>query len=279
MKKMLLSTCIFVCTIVSAQVGIGTNNPNNSAILDVNVANLPANGKKGLLLPQVALTSATDIVTIPSPANGLLIYNTANAGTSPNQVVANSYYKYSTTNNRWELMVDQNSLAGLSIPSVACILGFKATGNDTTYLGPDLSSSIRQVLYDDVKLQSSIMSYDTTTNELIANKTGYYNFQVNLVPRGPYNNTARFGVSRPYTGAKPTTAANSTIAFLSMHTYNVDNLTPMPLHVSGLLYMTAGQKVIILTRFIDPTVNTLNVEAINYNRTFLNSLDVTYFSN
>jgi hypothetical protein len=49
--------------------------------------------------------------------------------------------------------------------------------------------------------------------------------------------------------------------------------------VTGLLFMNAGEKVIFLTRYIDPTVNTLNVEAINYNRTLVNSVNVTYFSN
>ncbi len=270
---------VLSCTIISAQVGIGTSNPTPSAILDVNVNNLPSNGKKGLLIPQVALTSTLDVTTIPSPANGLMIFNTTAAGTSPNQVVADSYYKFNASRNKWELMVDENSLASLSIPSVASIVGFKSSGNDTTYLGPDMGSQIRQVLYDDIRLQSSVATYNVSTGEFIANKTGYYNFQVNLVARGPYNGTLRFGVSRPYTGTKPTTASNASVAFLSMQTYNVDNLTPVPMHVSGILYMTAGQKVMFLTRFVDPTVNTLNLEAINYNRTFLNSLDVTYFSN
>jgi hypothetical protein len=56
-------------------VGIGTNTPNTSAILDVKSTN------KGILIPQVSLTSLTDIVTITTPATGLLVYNT-NAGLS-----------------------------------------------------------------------------------------------------------------------------------------------------------------------------------------------------
>ena len=46
-----------------------------SAILDVNATS------KGVLLPRVALSSTTDATTIPSPAVGLLVYNT---GTHPN---------------------------------------------------------------------------------------------------------------------------------------------------------------------------------------------------
>ncbi len=48
---------------------------DNSAILDVDATN------KGFLIPRVSLTSATDIVTVASPATSLLIYNTATIGT------------------------------------------------------------------------------------------------------------------------------------------------------------------------------------------------------
>ena len=43
---------------------------NGSAILDVSSAN------KGLLIPRVSLVSTSDVATIVSPANGLLVYNT-----------------------------------------------------------------------------------------------------------------------------------------------------------------------------------------------------------
>jgi hypothetical protein len=46
------------------------NPPANSAILDVQSSN------KGILIPQVSLASATDNLTIPSPAKSLLVFNT-----------------------------------------------------------------------------------------------------------------------------------------------------------------------------------------------------------
>ncbi|MEA1849117.1 MULTISPECIES: hypothetical protein [Chryseobacterium] len=55
-------------------VGIGTGAPDASAALDI------VSAGKGVLIPRVALSSATDVVTIPSPATGLLAYNTG-AGT------------------------------------------------------------------------------------------------------------------------------------------------------------------------------------------------------
>ena len=54
----------------NGSVGIGTNTPSNSALLDLTSTN------KGILVPRVALTSINDQATIPSPAVGLMVYNT-----------------------------------------------------------------------------------------------------------------------------------------------------------------------------------------------------------
>lgn len=77
--------CFIICVFVQisyAQTGIGTTTPEASAKLDVSATN------KGFLPPRVTLTSGTDNTTIPSPATGLLVYNTGNnAG-----LVAGYYY-------------------------------------------------------------------------------------------------------------------------------------------------------------------------------------------
>jgi hypothetical protein len=69
-----------------AQTGIGTTTPTASAKLEVFATN------KGFLPPRIALSGATDVSTIPSPVAGLLIYNTATAGSIPNNVVPGYYY-------------------------------------------------------------------------------------------------------------------------------------------------------------------------------------------
>ncbi len=71
-----------------AQVSVNTDgsDPDNSAMLDVKSAN------KGVLIPRIALTGTLDATTIASPAISLLIYNTATAGTSPNNVAPGYYY-------------------------------------------------------------------------------------------------------------------------------------------------------------------------------------------
>ena len=78
--------------------------PAASAMLDVAAAN------KGVLLPRVSLTGITDAVTITSPATSLLVYNTATAGSSPNNVTPGYYF---FANSRWNRM---STSAGTLIP-------------------------------------------------------------------------------------------------------------------------------------------------------------------
>lgn len=81
MKKAYI-VLLFIGIVGKAQTGIGTTTPEASAKLDISSTN------KGLLPPRITLTSRTDNSTIPSPATGLLVYNT---GSNPN-LVAGYYY-------------------------------------------------------------------------------------------------------------------------------------------------------------------------------------------
>ncbi len=72
-----------------AQTGIGTTAPNASAKLEV------AATDKGFLPPRVVLTATnafSPIVGTAANATGLLVYNTASAGATPNNVVPGYYY-------------------------------------------------------------------------------------------------------------------------------------------------------------------------------------------
>ncbi len=66
-------------------VGIGAT-PNASAKLEINATN------RGLLIPNVALTAKNVAGPIAAPATSLLVYNTATAGVSPNNVIPGYYY-------------------------------------------------------------------------------------------------------------------------------------------------------------------------------------------
>lgn len=84
MRKILFFLLISLTAL--AQTGIGTTTPNASAKLEVFSTN------KGFLPPRITLTGASDVSTIATPVAGLLIYNTATAGTAPNNVVPGYYY-------------------------------------------------------------------------------------------------------------------------------------------------------------------------------------------
>jgi hypothetical protein len=78
LMRILYVGLLFVLTLpLSAQIGVGTTTPNSAAVLDVNSSN------RGFLLPRMALTSATDATTIASPAKGLIVYNKATGGLTP----------------------------------------------------------------------------------------------------------------------------------------------------------------------------------------------------
>jgi hypothetical protein len=89
MKKVLLFFLLFVSQAAFAQTGIGTTTPNASAKLDVSATD------RGFLPPRVTLTAANAFAPITgtsSAAAGLLVYNTATAGTAPNNVIPGYYY-------------------------------------------------------------------------------------------------------------------------------------------------------------------------------------------
>jgi Protein of unknown function (DUF1566) len=90
MKKIVTFFSLFLLAEISvfAQVAVNTDGsqPDNSAMLDVKSTT------KGLLPPRVALTAINSTSPITTPAIGLQVYNTAIAGTPPNNVVPGNYY-------------------------------------------------------------------------------------------------------------------------------------------------------------------------------------------
>ncbi len=105
------------------QVGINNTNPDANAVLDVTstVAN-----PGGLLLPRLALTAANSPAPLTANVAGMVVYNTATAGTAPNNVTPGYYYN---DGGQWMRVA-------ASTPSVE----WKISGNDNTtalnnYLG------------------------------------------------------------------------------------------------------------------------------------------------
>lgn len=96
----LFSFILFYQTILFSQIGIGTSSPSASAMLDIQSTN------KGFLPPRVALASINDVSSISSPATGLLVINTATAGTAPNNVFPGYYYFNGT---KWQHIFNPSS--------------------------------------------------------------------------------------------------------------------------------------------------------------------------
>ena len=83
-----------------AQIVIGTSSPHISAQLEVNSTN------KGFLPPRVQLTATNATTPITTPSTGLLVYNTATVGTTPNSVTPGFYYD---VGSKWQSVINQLS--------------------------------------------------------------------------------------------------------------------------------------------------------------------------
>lgn len=100
--KLVLSIAfLFVLTTTSAQVGIGTADPNASAQLEV------LSTDKGVLIPRLQLTSTLDNTAITNGnVESLLIYNTATVS----DVTTGFYY---WTGSRWERIINETDVKGI----------------------------------------------------------------------------------------------------------------------------------------------------------------------
>ena len=114
---------------------VGTNPTiiNSSAVLEVESSN------KGVLLPRVALTGTVDVTTILSPTASMLVYNTATAGTAPNNVTPGYYYwsgaawtrfTTGTPSADWTLTGNAGSVAGTNFMGTTDAVDFVTKTNN-----------------------------------------------------------------------------------------------------------------------------------------------------
>ena len=90
-------------TAVQAQQGFGTNTPDASAVVDMTASD------KGALLPRLALTATTSSAPVSSPATNLMVFNTATAGTTPNNVTPGIYIWNGTV---WVRLLNKGDVSG-----------------------------------------------------------------------------------------------------------------------------------------------------------------------
>jgi len=118
MKNYLLIIALLIFGQIYAQTGIGTTTPHASAKLEVSATN------KGFLPPRVTLSSNTDATTIPSPAEGLLVYNTGN-----NSGLVAGYYYWNGAN--WATIATAIA-AGYGVAASEMQKIYDGVGNATT---------------------------------------------------------------------------------------------------------------------------------------------------
>ena len=145
---------LFSCNLVIAQTGIGTTTPHASAKLDVSSTN------KGFLPPRVTLTSATDITTITSPAEGLFVYNLGSVGLQA------GYYYWNGAN--WATIATATS-AGNGVTASDMVKIYDGIGNAATINSTGATFSVTT---------SGKYLFDFSTSATCGNCTVTLNFQV-----------------------------------------------------------------------------------------------------
>lgn len=96
MKQIYMITCLFLSGLFYSQVGINTETPDASAMLDI------VSASKGVTFPKVYLQSLTDTTTVPSPKESLIVFNT-NAS-----LIANEGYYY-WNGSKWVFLISGNN--------------------------------------------------------------------------------------------------------------------------------------------------------------------------
>ncbi|WP_407405278.1 hypothetical protein [Chryseobacterium sp.] len=177
MKNILLSLLVLTSFFikVDGQVGVGTNTPNSSANLDIDVSGLST--KKGMLLPRVMLQNNTDVTTIANPAVGLMVYNTQDNGTSPNAVEKNTFYFWNGV--QWTNISSLTEVKRELLPQVF----FIAEGNNnvttpqyTYYKNENINVAPVVIKFDpsSVILNTGNNITLNTDNTLLINNSGLY---------------------------------------------------------------------------------------------------------
>lgn len=130
-----------------AQMNVGsTSAPNANAALQITSTN------KGLLLPTLALTASNSASPLSAFVAGMTVYNTAVAGTSPNNVTPGLYYCDGT---QWLKLSTSNGSVVLNSSSTidAAILGYSpstsatATSNAPATVAVGSATATRRGMY------------------------------------------------------------------------------------------------------------------------------------
>lgn len=215
-KILVFVSILFTLTEAYGQVGIGTTDPDDNALLDVSSAN------KGLLIPRVELTSTNLPAPLSAHVAGMMVYNTAFTFTGTTAVSPGFYYN---DGNNWikagdatagdqtdDAWVNNNAdgrieLGTLSDGITARPKGTQLVVTDTGYLGIGTDSPTESLhIYGD---DSDILVFSHGRDEITSmhvHVAGGSALEPTPVNTRPTNNIFQL-TSKGYDGSKYITSA------------------------------------------------------------------------
>ena len=216
--KQFVFCVVFVINTIhlSAQTGIGTTTPEASAKLDVSSTN------KGFLPPRIALTALNSASPVTSPATGLLIFNTASAGTNPNQVIP-GYYYWDGVNSKWVRLEDKADnlgnhtatdnirLNGYYLSNDGGSEGIKVDNSGNVGIGTNTPTSRLNIAGGGVKFATG---FGNSTNRPSLNTSTIGNYElrgVGSITGNAQNDTADDGFLRLSAGGGTNVSSQSSI--------------------------------------------------------------------
>ncbi len=147
-------------SLVAQNVGInsGGTTPNTSAILDLNTGNVYGAGtSKGLIVPNVSLSTTADNATVPVGASqqSMLVYNTNNAITGTG-AGGKGYYWWDNTSSLWINLLDnlQPTTAWLTTGNAGTIVGTNFLGTTDNVDLQFRANNVRSGLIDIANYQT-----------------------------------------------------------------------------------------------------------------------------
>jgi len=194
LRVFILSGFLIIHCLAMAQVKIGENSaPDASAMLELKSTTT------GFLPPRVALTAINAAGPIASPAKGLMVYNTATAGTAPYDV-SPGYYSWNGT--LWLAFVAKSPLvysctgvtANIDVPVTSAVTNYTIPNFSFTAVTPGLYKFETSLLVQRIDLtQSENTLLSIRMTRAGSNVNQWFKSQLNLNPNFDWNDYTYVG--------------------------------------------------------------------------------------
>ncbi|GGD25213.1 hypothetical protein [Hyunsoonleella pacifica] len=207
--------CIIISSSSYAQVGIGTTNPDDSSVLDIESTD------KGVLIPR--LTTA-QINAIIDPANGLMVYNT----------------------DLKEFQFNCGSIATPDWSKISHPSSVKYSNSDTTTNINNNGSYASIPIFGTLSWNDDTTLYTQAGNTLTINTTGRYKITVNIAYRVPTvnnNSDQRVSVEAQIAINGTPTGTIGNTGYVRHNAGHVE----ASLHITEVFNITAGQTISVQT--------------------------------